>query len=344
MSGKFRMGLVGCGDICGYVALGIKLNPRIEMAGCADPDEDALAAFAKKNRIKTACADYREMLEKIPDLDAVYLGVPHYLHYPMIRDLVERGIPVFCEKPVCTNLEDAMDLCSRSLDSGVKIGINYQYRYDRACYNLVRAVHRRDLGDVMYARCNLPWHRDEDYFSIGKWRVRRQTAGGGTLITQCSHLLDVLLLAMKHTRPVAAQAMMTNRRFKDVEVEDLCMGVLEMDDGSLISISSSMVVVPEQPVTIEVYGSKGTGIYTGPESPKVRFEGVKVKRERPPVFGLHALFRSLEGFRRWVLYDRPFLTPIEQSLPVLAAVLAIYRSADSGRKESVDQRYLDFLK
>ncbi len=342
MSKKFRLGIVGCGDISRYIALGVKMNPRIAISSCADVSEEARCGYARKHRVPCSFDDYRKMFDS-GGMDAVYLAVPHHLHHPMIAAAVERGLPVLCEKPVATTLEDAMDICAISRKRGVKVGINYQYRYDNAGYALARAAQKGDLGEIMYGRCNLPWFRDEDYFDLGQWRIRLATAGGGTLITQASHLLDLLLWAMKGRSPVAAVGMKARRKFRDVEVEDLCAGSIEMDDGALISLTSSMVSVPEQPVSVEVYGSRGTGIYTGPERPKVRFAGVKVRKEKPGIFAFHALFRCLEAFRRWVRDDGPFLNSVEQSLPVLASVLAVYKSADSGKREPVDRRYLKFM-
>jgi predicted dehydrogenase len=96
-----------------------------------------------------------------------------------------------------------------------------------------------------------------------------------------------------------------------------------------------MVANPEQTLTIELYGERGTGLYTGRPWASVRFRGVRPKRARPPVWGLHPLQRSLEAFRRWVMVDRPYLTPADQALPVLAAIDALYRSAESGQREQV---------
>jgi UDP-N-acetyl-2-amino-2-deoxyglucuronate dehydrogenase len=344
MTKRLGIAVVGCGDISRYIALGVRLNPRIRIVACVDAVAETASAFATRHGIPRHFTDTGEMYEKVPGIDAVYMAVPHHLHHGMISDAVRRGLPVLCEKPVCTTLDDAMDICRQARGAGVKVGINYQYRYDNACHALARAAQRGDLGEVTSGRCNLPWYRGDEYFSQGRWRAAIETAGGGTLITQASHLLDALLWAVQDKTPVAAQGMTARRKFRDVEVEDLCMGTLAMDDGSILGISSSMIAVPEQPVSIEVYGSRATGIYTGPESPRVRFTGARVRREKTGIWALHALFRSLEAFRRWVLLDEPYLTPVEQSLPVLAAVLAVYASARSGRREPVDRRYLEYLK
>jgi UDP-N-acetyl-2-amino-2-deoxyglucuronate dehydrogenase len=341
MNRCFTIGVAGCGDIAGYIGLGARLSPFIRIAACADTDPEKARAFAKKNRVAGIYGDYYEMLCS-ENLDAVYLGVPHHLHHPMVIAAAERGVHVLCEKPVATTMDDALDICRMARAHGAKVGINYQYRYDRGCYALAQAARAGDMGELYYGCCNLPWHREGDYFTGSPWHGSMAASGGGTLITQASHLVDVLLWAMKG-HPVAATGMTARRRFRNIEVEDLAMGIVELEGGGLISITSSMISVTERPVRIELYGSRGAAVYTGPEGPRVRFEGIRPARRRPPVWGMHALFRSMEGFRQWVVRDKPYLTPAEESLPVLAAIDAVYRSAVSGRREVVDQRYREFL-
>ncbi|MCP4132081.1 MAG: Gfo/Idh/MocA family oxidoreductase [bacterium] len=346
MKKKFRMAIVGCGDISRYMALACKLNRHVEMISCVAAEEDRVARFARKHKIPHSCTDYEEVFsEQVCDfgeLDAVYLAVPHHLHYPMILRAIEQGVHVFCEKPITISLEEALDVCSRAREKGIKVGVNYQYRYDKGCYALARAAQKGDLGTLFYSRCNIPWHREEDYFSEGEWRRKIKTSGGGTLITQGSHALDIALWALGG-KPVAARGIRASHRFKEVEVEDTCMGIVEMENGASVQISSSMAAHKEMPVSIELYGSDATALYKGFDLSRVRFKGKRIRKEKPGIRGLHALFRALEGFRRWVLFDEPYLVPVEESVPVLAAVSAIYRSAETGKREEVDQRYREFL-
>jgi len=96
-----------------------------------------------------------------------------------------------------------------------------------------------------------------------------------------------------------------------------------------------MVTAVEQAVTIEVYGERGTALYRNRPWPSVKFIGVNIQRERPPELGFHAFHRSLAGFTKWVLDDKPFLTPAKSTLPVLAALDGIYRSAISGLRVQI---------
>ncbi|MCP4757532.1 MAG: Gfo/Idh/MocA family oxidoreductase [Proteobacteria bacterium] len=336
-----NIAIVGCGDIARFTAFAGRINRKIRLAACVDVDPDKAASFAKRFRIAEFYTEYETMLER-SEIDVVYLAVPHHLHYPMIMTALDRGRHVFCEKPITIELDDALEICRFAGKQKRKVGVNYQYRYDKGCYALAQAANRGDLGDLYYARCNVPWHRKSTYFTQAKWHASLEQSGGGTLLTQASHLVDIGLWALGG-RPARAQGTARRTVFKEVEVEDLYLGTIEMENGRLLQIASSMVAKPEQPLGMEVYGSQGTGIYSCSFFPKVFFRGVKVKKAVPPVKGLHALFASLEGFRRWIADDMPYLMPVEQSLPVLAAIQALYRSSKTGNSEPVDDRFLEFI-
>jgi len=329
---KINLGVVGCGDIAGYTALVSKLVPQVRLAGCCDLEGRRARSFAKKNRISQVYTDYHQMLDEA-DLDAVYLAIPHHLHYAMTLEAVRAGKPVLLEKPLALTLEEGIRLVEET--SGQKVGVNYQYRYDKGCYALARAVQAGSLGKVNSVRVNIPWRRELSYFDSAPWHKSLAQSGGGTLLTQGSHFLDVALWALGE-KPVSVVGY-TASPGDDIEVESLAQGVIETQSGSLVSITSSMVCSSEQRVTIEVYGECGTAVYTDKPLPRVKFTDVKVRQQRPPAWGIHALQRSLAGFARWVLEDQPYLTPAKEALPVLAAVEGIYTSAKSGRREMIEE-------
>ena len=341
MKKKMRVAIVGCGDIARFTAIGFIINNGIRTVACVDKNIDRAKSFSRWFRIPNYFCDYCEMLKTIQP-DAVYLAVPHILHRPMIKEALAAGLHVFCEKPITTNINDAIEICRLAKETDLKVGINYQYRYDKSCYAMAQAARSGELGEILYGRCNVPWHRTEKYFSMSPWHKSLETSGGGTLLTQGSHALDVLLWTCGKT-PLRASGMTAKKCFKDVEVEDLAMATIELESGVLIQAVSSMVAASEQKVTIDVYGSKATALYSGFSSPKVRFIGARPPQYRVPAKGLHALFRCIEGFRAWVMEERPFLTPAAQSLPVLAAIEAVYKSAATGKTEEIDTRFLEMI-
>jgi UDP-N-acetyl-2-amino-2-deoxyglucuronate dehydrogenase len=328
---KLNLAVVGCGDIAGFTALVSKLVPQMTLAVCCDVNAERAQGFAKRHHIPQVFTDYKELLEK-SSVDAVYLAVPHHLHYEMILAAVKAGKPVFVEKPVTRTLDEGKKLIEAI--GNAKVGVNYQYRYDSGCYALARAVQSGGLGKIHSVRINIPWHRTQMYFDGATWHKTIAQAGGGTLITQGSHFLDVALWALGET-PVSAMGYTAAPGF-DVEVDTLAHGIIETAGGTLVSVVSSMVAATEQQVTIEAYGERGSAFYSDRPFPHVKFVGVKIHKERSPEWGVHALQRSLMGFAKWILNDKPFLTPAASTLPVLAAVDGIYRSTAMGQKSKVE--------
>lgn len=332
MSG-LRLGLVGCGGIADFVASFARLTPGMGAVACCDRTLPVAGAFARKHHIPRVYDDYRALVAD-ERVDAVYIAVPHHLHFAVLEAALQAGKPVLCEKPITRTLAEGQAIVRMAEAAGVKVGVNYQYRYDRAAYALANAARTGLLGRLLYARCNLPWSRSEEYFTQGAWRASLASAGGGTLLTQGSHLLDLALWAMG-SPPLEAVGMTAQRKFSNVEVEDLAQGILTLADGGQIAISSGMVAAQEQALRLEIYGESGTAIYTDRPWPRVTFLGVRGRAPALPVRGLHALHSSLIGFRDWLALDRPYLTPAREALPVLAAVEAIYRAAQSGQKVTV---------
>jgi len=328
---KLNLAIVGCGSIAGYMASMSQHVPQVNLSVCCDANQERAGKFAKQHHIPQALTNYNELLNN-PSVDAIYLAVPHHLHYEMVLAAVKAGKPVFVEKPVTRNLGEGKKLIKEI--GSAKVGVNYQCRYDSGCYALAWAVQNGMLGKIHSIRINIPWHREQSYFDGTPWHSTITHAGGGTLLTQGSHFLDIALWALGENT-VSAMGYAKTPLF-DVEVDTLTHGIAETKSGALISVVSSMVAATEQKVTIEAYGEKGTAIYANGPRSHVKFIGVEIQKEYPPERGAHAFQRSLAGFAKWILYDKPFLIPAASALPVVAAVDGIYRSAKTGQRVQVE--------
>ncbi|HUX20958.1 MAG TPA: Gfo/Idh/MocA family oxidoreductase [Spirochaetia bacterium] len=347
-----RLAVVGCGDVGSYVARFARLNPRIELIGCADRDIERARRCA--GRSTKVYADYRLMLSELRP-DALYVALPHDLHLEAVEAAAEHGAHVLSEKPVAQGLEPALRAVKAA---GVKLAINYQYRYNYACNRLIRLAGSGAYGRVYYLRCNIPWHREDSYFQAAAWHGSRVRSGGGTLLTQASHAIDVALCASSYREVHAgiterqswrASGAIRRLRFQGVDVEDFAAATIELGTGPVIQVTSSMAAAVEAPMTIELYAERATLTCTTAPVGRIRIRRTKQGRDimpEPPdgraasfsrvgPWGIHPIARSLEAFRKWVVEDVPHLCPAREALPVLAVVDAIYRSAESGGIETV---------
>lgn len=335
MSNRLRLAVIGCGDIASYVALVCRYIPGIRITACVSKSRQEAELFAKIHHIPHVFTNYEELLLNQDLFDSVYLSTPHHLHAPMIRTAINHNLPVLCEKPITESVATAKEIIADVNSSGVKVGINYQYRYNPACQKLIHYT-QKDIGRLFYIQINLPWHRELNYFDHSSWHKKISTAGGGTLLTQGSHYLDIALLAA-NSSPMAIQGVVDQKVFNadDIEIEDYAHGIITLKNGAHIEITSSMVANPQQTATIEVYGEKGYAKFSESKRPHFLTKGIRPsKYEYRLPQSVHPLGRSLVGFRHWVQFDQPYLTPIHSALPVMEVVSGIYQAAAS-KKEVV---------
>ena len=159
--------------------------------------------------------DYQTMLDR-EQIDVVHICTPHYLHADMIIAALERGVNVLCEKPLCISESDIVRVLEAAQKSHAQVGVCHQNRYNPAN----RAVKSYLEGkNSLCATASVTWHRDAAYYRSGDWRGKWATEGGGVLINQALHTLDLVqwLVGM----PDSLQAVTSCMTLSDeIEVED----------------------------------------------------------------------------------------------------------------------------
>lgn len=323
---KVKIAIIGCGDIAKSMLLIFKLTRGFEVADLCDVNIDRLHKQGKRFKKAGLYTDFIEMLEKTT-ADAVYLAVPHNLHYPMMRKAISCNKHILCEKPITIKNKNAQEIVGAAEKAGLIIAVNYQYRYDSNCYRLVKAVHNGDLGRINFIRCIVPWSRNAGYFKAAPWHASKEKSGGGTLITQGSHLLDIILW-MNDCGIRKAEGVCRQLKFKDVEVEDFCFADLEMENGVPVQFLSTMAAPVEGAIRLEVFGELGYGEYTKKLGSRVRFYGVRPPCYRYGNLAIHAVQKGARDFRDAVLFGKEHLCPGKEAVKTLKAVNFIYENTE----------------
>lgn len=167
--------------------------------------------------------DYKKMLDEVKP-DVVHVCTPHYLHAEMVIEALSRGIHVLCEKPLCIREEDIGRILLAERNSSATLAVCHQNRYNSANLFVKKYLEGKKIKAAVG---QVSWHRDEEYYRSGEWRGKWDTEGGGVLINQALHTLD--LLQWMCGMPETLTAQVSNLTLKDViEVEDtasvLCRG------------------------------------------------------------------------------------------------------------------------
>ena len=205
-----KTAIVGLGVI-GHVHYDVLKNMGAEIVALCDVDLSKIENFDGCNKYE----NYLEMLEK-ECLDVVHICTPHYLHADMIIEALERGVNVLCEKPLCIKEEDIERILEAENKSSAILGVCHQNRYNAE--NKFVKEYIKDKN-VKGALGNMVWQRTEEYYRSGDWRGKWQTEGGGVLINQALHTLDLLIWFVGE--PDSVSSSITNHRLKGViEVED----------------------------------------------------------------------------------------------------------------------------
>lgn len=246
----YHVGIVGCGGIAQVHAAVLDQLPETQLTACADIRPERAQAMAEKYGCR-AYSSLTEMLEK-EKLDAVHLCTPHYLHTPMAAQIAARGIPVFTEKPPVISWEQWREL--EEVAKKVPLGICFQNRYNPNVREAQRLIQSGEYGALLGARAFVTWRREAPYYLESGWRGTWATEGGGVLINQAIHTLDLLVCFLGPAERVEAH--MTNHHLPGViEVEDTLEAYLRMG-GRTALFYATTAYSQDAPVLIELHLEK----------------------------------------------------------------------------------------
>ena len=222
-----KAAIIGFGTISAVHIDAIASNPGMELAAICDVNEELAQKVPAGVKFYT---DYRQMVEEVKP-DVVHNLLPHYLHYPVTKELVEMGCNVFCEKPIALNSQQAELFCQLEREHPeVKIGVCLQNRVNETTEELKRIIDSGEYGKVIGARGFVPWRRDQGYYQAQPWRGKWKYAGGGSMINQSLHTLDLLYYLCGDVKKLHAVVGQTNAY--GVEVEGDVIARLEFANGA----------------------------------------------------------------------------------------------------------------
>lgn len=218
-------GIVGYGAIGPVHARAIAKADGVRLSAVCDIDAARAAACAKEYGA-AAYSDYDEMLSG--GIDCVHICTPHYLHFEMVKKALERGINVVCEKPCVMTPAELGALSEIERASRAKLCCVVQNRENPCVKRFLSELASANKPPLSLSAA-LWWHRDEKYYASADWRGKWATEGGGLMINQAVHLLDLLCLAGGRIKTIRTSV--SNKGIPSIEVEDTADAAIEFENG-----------------------------------------------------------------------------------------------------------------
>ncbi len=267
-----RVGVIGLG-FAGETALRcFGKIPNVEVVALAGLEEDRLNTLAETYKVPHRYLYYEDLLAR-PDLDAVSIGVPNYLHAPIALAALERGLHVLCEKPLARNSEEAETMVAAAVKANRVLQVVFNHRERGDVQTLKRYIDEGKLGHIYYAKAY--WMRRRGIPGIGSWFVNKEMAGGGPLIDLGVHVLDLGLFLLGEPEIVTVSASTYNElgtrnvgasvyeskmgTGNAYEVEDLGTAFLRLSNGSTLLLEASWAThsSAQDDYGVVLYGTEG---------------------------------------------------------------------------------------
>lgn len=346
---KIRTAVIGCGKVGHFHAMAFQKNPCSDFVACLGHHPDKTAAFAAQYGVK-GYTDLDAMLREAK-VEAVAICTPHPLHAAFAVPCLERGVHVAIEKPLAASLADCDAILAAQRKSGAVGTTICQRRFYRPSMRVKRAIDEGKIGAPILGTVNMLGWRDMAYYASDPWRGTWAGEGGGVLINQAPHQIDLLLWYMGEVEEL--YGIWDTLNHPELEVEDTAAAVIRFKSGAIGNIVVSNSQNPALFGNVRVHGSNGASIGVQTDGGAMFVAGMSGIAE-PPVNDLWTVageedrledyqredrefFRSIDGthyfhevqlddFLRAILEGRQPLITLEDGRRTVELITAIYRS------------------
>ncbi|MBO0859792.1 MAG: Gfo/Idh/MocA family oxidoreductase [Chloracidobacterium sp.] len=333
---EIGFGVVGCGMIGKVQAEAIASIPGARLLAVCARDQAQVTDFAAKFGV-AGYTDYDRFLDH-PGLRIINVCTPSGLHMEQGVAAARAGLHVLVEKPIDTTLEKADALIEACDGAGVKLGVIYQSRFLPSVQKIKSAIDEGKLGRLMIGDAYVKWYRSPEYYA-GSWHGSTALDGGGALINQAIHTVDLLRWMMGPIE--TAFAMKAALRYPQIEGEDTLVGSLRFKNGALGVIEAATSVKPGFKRRLEISGERGAVILDGDTIGCWAIDGegeeagggeqITDGSSNPAAISNEGHRLQIEDMMKAVIDNRAPMIDGREGRKSLEVVVALYESAVSGR-------------
>lgn len=303
---KLKTGIIGCGKVGDFHAKAYAQLPNSAFTAVCDASPERAQSFADRYGVK-AYTDIAEMC-RTEGLDVVSVCTPHPLHAAPAIAAADCGCNVLIEKPLASSLEDCDAIIAAEQRNRVTIGTMVQRRFYRPCMRIHKAIEDGKLGKPVLGKVVMHGWRDEAYYGSDPWRGTWKGEGGGVLVNQAPHQLDLLLWYMGEVDEV--YGVWKNLNHPYIEVEDTAVAVVKFKSGAVGSIVVSNSQNPALYGKVHIFGDNGAAAGVQTDGGAMFIAGMSSITE-PPVNDLWTVPGEEEMLPVWKQEDSDFFNSVD---------------------------------
>jgi UDP-N-acetyl-2-amino-2-deoxyglucuronate dehydrogenase len=334
MSAPLRVAVVGCGDISALHLDAIAGSELAALVAVCDTDTERLTAAS----VATGVPGFDDLATLLQDVrpDVVHITTPHATHADLAIAALDAGVHVVLEKPLAHDRAAAARLIAAAERSTARIAVCFQNRYNLAVQRAKEILDSGELGAVRGAAATVLWSRTDDYYRARPWRGTWAGGGGGLLMNQAIHTLDLVRWFLGDVVRVAGGA---GTRHLDIEVEDTADLVMTHASGARSVFFATLAHTANEPITIDIDAEHGSLSLRGDLTVRRADGSLEVIAERGAAEGArsywgisHALL--IEDFYRILGTDAPFWIDAVEANTSLSIIQDLYDLAYPSRVTS----------
>ncbi|OCT13465.1 oxidoreductase [Paenibacillus pectinilyticus] len=332
---QLGIALIGCGAISSVHLKAISEIPSVTLIAVVDTNAELAAKTAETYQCRYY-TDYREMLNN-PDIDVVHICTAHYQHAPMAVDALKAGKHVLTEKPMAETKDAALTMLKAAEEhTQVQLGVIFQNRYNPASQIMKKAVQSGELGNLLCLKGIVTWCRDASYYQT-EWKGKWATEGGGVLINQSIHTLD--LLQWLGGEVTSIKGTMSNDSLEGIiEVEDTVHAHLTYHNGATAVFYATNAYGVNSPPEIELVFEKGKLVLAGDTLYQV-IDGVQTLLTSPEAnnLGVKSYWgishsKQIADFYTHIQNGRKYELDGPEGFKAFNLVMDVYESSRSGQR------------